>query len=136
MQLLHSKQTSGAIFFKVLALLLSFRPPVVFIDGSILQTDKRKKNDEEKKKKKKGKSKQKLNKLLKTRIPPPPAQFLPEKTTLLLSATLLSGGDGYGTQQEQQKEDRENEGTRGLSSKLLPTLHRPTDAGLPSWGWC
>jgi len=51
MQLLHSKQTSGAIFFKVLALLLSFRPPVVFIDGSILQTDKRKKNDEEKKKK-------------------------------------------------------------------------------------
>lgn len=85
MQLLHLKQTSGVIFFKALALLLSFLPPVVFIHGSILQTDQRKKK------------KKKLNKLLKTRIPPPPAQFLQEKTTLLLSATLLSGGDGDGT---------------------------------------
>jgi hypothetical protein len=51
MQLLHSKQTSGAIFFKALALLLSFLPPVVFIHGSILQTDNRKKNDKKKKKK-------------------------------------------------------------------------------------
>jgi hypothetical protein len=135
MQLLHSKQTSGAVFFKALAFLLSFLPRVVFIHGSILQTNKRKKKMT--RKKKQGKSKQKLNKLLKTRIPPPPAQFLPEKQTLLLSATLLSGGDGDGTQQEQQNEDRENEGTRkGLSSKLLPTSHHPTDAGLPSWGWC
>jgi hypothetical protein len=59
MQLLHLKQTSGAIFFKALALLLSFLPPVVFIHGSILQTDKRKKNDNEPKKKKKRKIKTK-----------------------------------------------------------------------------
>jgi hypothetical protein len=84
MQLLHLKQTSGVIFFKALALLLSFLPPVVFIHGSILQTDQRKK-------------KKKAEQTTEDSDPTSAAQFLQEKTTLLLSATLLSGGDGDGT---------------------------------------
>jgi hypothetical protein len=90
-----------------------------------------------KKKKKKRKIKTKAEQTTEDLDPSTARTILPEKQTLLLSAALLSGGDGDGPQQEQQNEDRENKGTRkGLSSKLLPTSHRPTDAGLPSWGWC
>jgi hypothetical protein len=88
-------------------------------------------------KKKRGNMKTKAEKTTEDSDPTTARTISARENNLLLSATLLSGGDGDGAQHEQQNEDRENKGTRkGLSSKLLPTSHRPTDAGLPSWGWC